>query len=499
MVVKHLVNCINPSWVYNKYTHERIFVDCGKCDACLNRRHERYVQAMLKEQKQHKFAFFCTLNYSDKYIPKLYRSNDGKTLFDPDPDYGFTMEVDTSNLCHRDMSFYRQKKYFEYARFSDFQRFIKRFRINSQRFLNNKDEKIRYYGASEYGPFTIRPHFHCILFFDSDRLAENFGEIFYKSWSVYNRRTKKFDCIGKKSQFRPLSQSDSAERYTAAYCDCNTDVPSLYKSSEIKPRHSYSKFPTLGCAPLSEDEIWQTFHTGALRRYLGVDINSEPVIDYIPRSVKSRYFPKCVRFSRLSDRHRVVLYGLYQKVLEINGGICTYKDFASTFQEKFDYFCRLYPSLVDIFVNQSNCKRPYYSLYFASKRFYENSVYFRSINLPIMSPLEMVHRIDEFYKLSEYYHFRDYMEFLEEFSKKEDVRYYYSSCLSSVSKATLDFYSSLDYKSLKEESSRIQKDGKKSKKERDYQLKGNAVEYIPDDTHVSPDLLREFFLSPNIF
>lgn len=141
MVVKHLVNCTNPSWVYNKYTHERIFVDCGKCDACLNRRHERYVQAMIKEQKQHKYAFFCTLTYSDKYIPKLYRSKDGKSLYDPNPLYGFTMEIDPSTLCHRDMSYYRQKQYFEYARFSDFQRFLKRFRINAQRFLNNKYEK----------------------------------------------------------------------------------------------------------------------------------------------------------------------------------------------------------------------------------------------------------------------------------------------------------------------------------------------------------------------
>ena len=45
------------------------------------------------------------------------------------------------------------------------------------------DEKLRYYAVSEYGPTSYRPHWHLLLFSNSDRFSETVLENVSKAWS----------------------------------------------------------------------------------------------------------------------------------------------------------------------------------------------------------------------------------------------------------------------------------------------------------------------------
>ena len=44
-------------------------------------------------------------------------------------------------------------------------------------------EKLRYYAVSEYGPTSFRPHWHLLLFSNSDRFSETVLENVSKAWS----------------------------------------------------------------------------------------------------------------------------------------------------------------------------------------------------------------------------------------------------------------------------------------------------------------------------
>ena len=520
MVQKHIISCCNPKRILNRYTGEWLTVGCGKCEACHISRHERAVAMMKEEESHHKYAFFCTLTYNDRFVPKLYRSSDGLFLYDPDREHRDLecIPIQDDMLSFRDINWLRRKKYFEYSRYSDFQRFLKRFRQNFVRLcpfddiikqlkLTGNYAQIRYYGSAEYGPETIRPHFHCILFFDSDWLAENFGEVFSKSWSVFDRRTNQSICIGERSTFRPC-KSDGTDRYTASYCDGIVGIPEFYKCKELRPKHSFSKTPALGTLSYDSTKISQVFHSGALRDYSGVNIKTgESIIDFLPRSVENKLFPKCCGFSRIDDRCRMFLYRILWFVSKRNGGSVGYPDFRDYILAHRDYFEDL-PRLGSIFQLQYHLRKPYYNLWFVSRRFLDNcillfgvpadEVIFSTSDNNSFQQTVSVQRtylkiIVEYYSLKEYYRLRDFYEFAEEFSKRESYRFAFSLHENAPRDLEAKLSDSKDFLNVCVRSKKIYNDGCKSKKERDRQNKGNALEYTPDDSYSTNESLLHLF------
>ena len=67
----HLLSCEHPQRVYNKYSQEYVWVPCGKCNICKNRRAAHYTELLERERSQHLFTFFVTLTYSDEHLPML--------------------------------------------------------------------------------------------------------------------------------------------------------------------------------------------------------------------------------------------------------------------------------------------------------------------------------------------------------------------------------------------------------------------------------------------
>lgn len=103
---------------------------CGQCVGCRLDRSRQWANRCLLELEYHDSAYFVTLTYNDDHVPRSYYG---------DPESG---EAQPSlSLAKR-----------------DFQLFMKRLRKAFP------DDKIRFFACGEYGPSTMRPHYHAILF-----------------------------------------------------------------------------------------------------------------------------------------------------------------------------------------------------------------------------------------------------------------------------------------------------------------------------------------------
>lgn len=116
------MGCISPQLIRTK--KERLFVPCGKCNFCMQKKRSDWTFRLLMENKQAETANFLTLTYDDSRLPLNARG-------------------------------------IPELRKTDLQLFTKRIR-----FYN--DEKwnvpLRYYSVGEYGTRTLRPHYHSIMF-----------------------------------------------------------------------------------------------------------------------------------------------------------------------------------------------------------------------------------------------------------------------------------------------------------------------------------------------
>ena len=145
------------------------------------------------------------------------------------------------------------------------------------------DEKICYYLVSEYGGQTYRPHWHGLLFFNSDELTSSICELVSKSWSYGGT-----DCS--------LSRG-SAAGYVASYINSFVDLPDFFnRHKEIKPRSYHSKGLSVNKLFRQSSDISeiQTVVSSCFDGF-SVPINGEYV------TVKSSRSYECTVFPRFSD------------------------------------------------------------------------------------------------------------------------------------------------------------------------------------------------------
>jgi len=142
------------------------------------------------------------------------------------------------------------------------------------------DEKICYYLVSEYGGRTYRPHWHGILFFNSDELTSSICELVSKSWS-YGRT----DCS--------LSRG-SAAGYVASYINSFVDLPDFFnRHKEIKPRSYHSKGLSVNSLFRQSSDISEVQAVAAsCFDGFSVPINGEYVTVKPSRSYERTVFPR---------------------------------------------------------------------------------------------------------------------------------------------------------------------------------------------------------------
>lgn len=228
MITKELQNklvtrCQHPHTVVNKYTNESVVVSCGRCPSCILRRSGIQTNLLTTYSAQFRYVYFVTLTYAPCFLPTLEVSiietctddiadvpcvPDINDLDPGDPNtylFGFRSVPRSASVRLKNSTVERTFKDPE-VRFTygmkpkellsilekikhnvpnripyvcnrDLDLFLKRLRSYYP------DEKLRYYAVSEYGPTTLRPHWHLLLFSNSERFSETVLENVSKAWS----------------------------------------------------------------------------------------------------------------------------------------------------------------------------------------------------------------------------------------------------------------------------------------------------------------------------
>lgn len=265
---KLLTRCLNPRTVVNKYTHEPVVVSCGSCPSCVLRRSGIQTNLLTSYSAQFRYVYFVTLTYAPCFLPTLEVSiietctddiadvscvPDINDLDPCDPNtylFGFCSVPRSASVKLKNSTVERTFKDSE-VRFTysmkpkellsilgkinhnvpnripyvcnrDLDLFLKRLRSYYP------DEKLRYYAVSEYGPTSFRPHWHLLLFSNSERFSQTVLENVSKAWS-YGR------CDAS------LSRGFAAP-YVASYVNSFVALPHFYTQMPkvVRPKSFHS-------------------------------------------------------------------------------------------------------------------------------------------------------------------------------------------------------------------------------------------------------------------
>ena len=273
MITKELQNklvtrCQHPRTVVNKYTCESVVVPCGTCPSCVLRRSAIQTNLLTTYSAQFRYVYFVTLTYAPRFLPTLEVSvvetctddiadvscvpdindldvNDNNSYL-----FGFRSVPRTSSVKVKgstvertfndsDVRFSYPMKPKEllsilnkikhdvpnripYVCNRDLDLFLKRLRSYYP------DEKLRYYAVSEYGPTSYRPHWHLLLFSNSEQFSKTVLENVPKAWS-YGR------CDAS------LSRGFAAP-YVASYVNSFVSLPDFYTQMPkvVRPKSFHS-------------------------------------------------------------------------------------------------------------------------------------------------------------------------------------------------------------------------------------------------------------------
>lgn len=265
---KLVTRCQHPRTVVNKYTHEPVVVSCGSCPSCILRRSGIQTNLLTSYSAQFRYVYFVTLTYAPCFLPTLEASVvesctddiadvscvpniNNLDASDPntylfyfrsiprsasvrlksstvertfkDPEVSFTYPMKSRDF----LSILGKIKHnvpnrIPYICNRDLDLFLKRLRSYYP------DEKLRYYAVSEYGPTSFRPHWHLLLFSNSDRFSETVLENVSKAWS-YGR------CDAS------LSRGFAAP-YVASYVNSFVALPDFYTQMPklVRPKSFHS-------------------------------------------------------------------------------------------------------------------------------------------------------------------------------------------------------------------------------------------------------------------
>lgn len=140
-----MAKCISTISIKTK--EGRMHVPCGTCINCLTKKQQDWSFRLHQEKKISKTAHFISLTYDQWNVPiKEGPDKHGELIFQ-------------LNLDKRDLQLFMKKLRKHHSKqLKDYTE------ITTNSSSSSSDIKLRYYAVGEYGPETIRPHYHIILF-----------------------------------------------------------------------------------------------------------------------------------------------------------------------------------------------------------------------------------------------------------------------------------------------------------------------------------------------
>lgn len=348
-LLKAVDHCQHRSFITNRYTGARIAVDCGQCDYCIHKKAQKASMRVKTGGSAFKYSYFVTLTYDNEHIPLMnckvlhseyddvvgisgdihfgdeyhhyipvseYQCDDNSTLrhiffeqvqgtvpydreikeYVPVKDNWF-LSMDairsfigkTQSVEKTDYpvsSQYGRDNLIPFLNYVDVQNYIKRLRKHLFQILGSY-ETLHFYAVGEYGPVHFRPHYHLLLFTNSDKVSEVLRQCHNKSWKLG------------RSDFQ--RSAGGASSYVASYVNSLSAAPLLYRSCRaFRPRSRASVgFFEKGCDFLEGNDPYAQIEqkidsvvNGRVYNFNGVSVRSTPPVSYIrtllPRFSSSR-------------------------------------------------------------------------------------------------------------------------------------------------------------------------------------------------------------------
>lgn len=337
-LLKAVDHCQHRSFITNRYTGARIAVDCGQCDYCIHKRAQKASMRVKAAGSAFKYSYFLTLTYDNEHIPLFsckvlhseyedvvgisgdihfgdeyhkyipvseYQCNDNSMLrhiffeqvqgtvpFDREiKEYvpvrdnwflsmdairsfiGKTQAIDKTD--YPASAQYGRDNLIPFLNYVDVQNYIKRLRKHLSLKLGSY-EPLHFYAVGEYGPVHFRPHYHLLLFTNSEKVAEVLRYCHDKSWKLG------------RSDFQRAAGGSSS--YVASYVNSLSSAPLLYRSCRsFKPRSRASLgFFEKGCDFVEGDDPYAQIEqkidsvvNGRIYNFNGVSVRSTPPVSYI--------------------------------------------------------------------------------------------------------------------------------------------------------------------------------------------------------------------------
>ena len=70
-LLKAADHCQHRSFITNRYTGQRIAVDCGQCDYCIHKRAKKASLRVKTAGSAFKYSYFVTLTYDNEHVPLM--------------------------------------------------------------------------------------------------------------------------------------------------------------------------------------------------------------------------------------------------------------------------------------------------------------------------------------------------------------------------------------------------------------------------------------------
>ena len=162
-----------------------------------------------------------------------------------------------------------------FLNYVDVQNYIKRLRKHLFQKLGSY-ETLHFYAVGEYGPVHFRPHYHLLLFTNSDKVAEVLRYCHDKSWRLG------------RSDFQ--RSAGGAGSYVASYVNSLCSAPLLYRSCRaFRPRSRASVgFFEKGCDFVEDEDPYAQIKqkidsvvNGRVYNFNGLSVRSTPPLSYI--------------------------------------------------------------------------------------------------------------------------------------------------------------------------------------------------------------------------
>lgn len=361
-----LFSCQHPKRIFNHKTNSFMVVPCGICQSCLLRLARKSSMLCDVHESFHKYCMFVTLTYRKEDIPlmrmekrEVVHRRARLTGLETDEELRFTSVVNdfydvTERFSKRKKIFgdflftsqfsdfymsqmYRKFRYFgqdiPYLSKYDAQCFIKRFRKHLSKFT---DEKISYYIVGEYGPVHFRPHFHVLLFFDSDTIFENFEQVLSKSWKfgLYDFSLSRKQCSS----------------YVASYVNQRASIPRLFANTFAKPFALHSQNFAIRFFKDKKKEIYENEPSYFVQYLCSEVLHKEGVTPW--RSLVNLFFPKCRDYASKDSDSLLYSYTLlsraqkfYEKVVFDSDSLVSLSN--AIFNDIFVNYNRLSPYVSD--------------------------------------------------------------------------------------------------------------------------------------------------------